>query len=1038
MSKKNLVFKKTLVARALTVAFGVGAATVGFVPEVMAQSTAAGIIYGQVDNASGASIVILNTETGAKRTVSIDASGRYQATALPIGHYKVQLVRNGNVDRTDETDVIAGQGVNVSFAAAAQTVQVTATRTRIDVSNTNNGAVFTAKELARMPVKSDISSVALLAPNTTRGDSAYGNATSFGGGGVSENSFYINGFPVTNPLTQLGSSQLPFGAISQVSVITGGFGSEFGRSIGGVMNVITKSGTNNWEAGATYSVTPNALRATPLDIYYDKTGNPDNASTDGKLYRKLSVSTFDEQQYGAYVSGPLIKDKLMMFLAADRIVSDYERPNTTDSTTLSRDGWYNTRSDNLRYLAKFDWNVTDDHRLELTSLGDNTKERIQRFGFDEATSTPNNVLYNQIDQKNAGSTGSSSNALKYIGQLTDNLTLTTLYGVLKAKRDISYLDYDVNAPLLSITSSPSTRVPALDQQGLYKNYQKYSGNITKPGEDTVKSFRFDLEYKLGNHTIRGGLDKNELEALNAGVFRAGGGNWAYKKVPTGKEFSPVPLSNSRLGIVGNFGGYGTQGYYVQKFEFSSITSAKSSQAAQYIEDRWQATKDLLIIGGLRNDQYSNSNGDGEKFIDMKNQLAPRLAASWNVNGDSSMKVFGSLGRYYLQLPTQVAARAASRSTYLRQDFTYTGIDSKGQPTGLNPINTPASPDGEFNQPKDPRSVASKNLKPNFQDEITLGFERTMSPSLNVGAKLTYRKLGAGIDDNCDMRGVAAYSKKVGLPQAEALGYYGPCFIFNPGEDATIWVDGHDANGAVLPGQGRWVTFTAKEMGFPKVERTYTAIDLFAEHPFRNHWYGKVNYTWSRSKGNMEGQTNSDTGQTDVGTTALWDFPEFMTFANGLLPNDRTHQIKAFGFYELTSEWSVGANLLLQSGRPKSCIGTDLDAEQGLKSPWGDTYGGSGYGNSYFGWCDGKAVPRGSLGRMPWEKRLDLSLTYKPQFAKGLVVGLDVYNVTNNQVQLTREEEFDGGDGALQASYNRVRAYAAPRSAKLRIEYHHKF
>jgi hypothetical protein len=44
------------------------------------------------------------------------------------------------------------------------------------------------------------------------------------------------------------------------------------------------------------------------------------------------------------------------------------------------------------------------------------------------------------------------------------------------------------------------------------------------------------------------------------------------------------------------------------------------------------------------------------------------------------------------------------------------------------------------------------------------------------------------------------------------------------------------------------------MGFPKVERTYTAIDLFAEHPFRNHWYGKVNYTWSRSKGNMEGQT----------------------------------------------------------------------------------------------------------------------------------------------------------------------------------------
>jgi hypothetical protein len=125
------------------VAFGVGAATVGFVPEVMAQSTAAGIIYGQVDNASGASIVILNTETGAKRTVSIDASGRYQATALPRVITK-QLVRNGNVDRTDEFDVLAGQGVNVSFAAAAQSVQVSAPAPYRRIQH-NNGAVSVPK-----------------------------------------------------------------------------------------------------------------------------------------------------------------------------------------------------------------------------------------------------------------------------------------------------------------------------------------------------------------------------------------------------------------------------------------------------------------------------------------------------------------------------------------------------------------------------------------------------------------------------------------------------------------------------------------------------------------------------------------------------------------------------------------------------------------------------------------------------------------------------------------------------------------------------
>jgi outer membrane receptor protein involved in Fe transport len=109
------------------------------------------------------------------------------------------------------------------------------------------------------------------------------------------------------------------------------------------------------------------------------------------------------------------------------------------------------------------------------------------------------------------------------------------------------------------------------------------------------------------------------------VFRAESGNWAYKKCRLAKSLA-LQFAQQILGIVGNFGGYGTQGYYVQKFEFSSITSAKSSQAAQYIEDRWQATKDLLIVGGLRNDQYSNRMVMA-RSSSKKNQLAPRLAAS---------------------------------------------------------------------------------------------------------------------------------------------------------------------------------------------------------------------------------------------------------------------------------------------------------------------------------------------------------------------------------------------------------------------------
>lgn len=99
-------------------------------------------------------------------------------------------------------------------------------------------------------------------------------------------------------------------------------------------------------------------------------------------------------------------------------------------------------------------------------------------------------------------------------------------------------------------------------------------------------------------------------------------------------------------------------------------------------------------------------------------------------------------------------------------------------------------------------------------------------------------------------------------------------------------------------------------------------------------------------------------QLDVAITSNWDFPEFMTFANGLLPNDRTHQVKAFGFYEFNSEWSLGANLLVQSGRPKVCRGVDLVSEHGENPnlPIGAEWDGPGYGAAYM-FCNGAPAPR---------------------------------------------------------------------------------
>lgn len=96
-------------------------------------------------------------------------------------------------------------------------------------------------------------------------------------------------------------------------------------------------------------------------------------------------------------------------------------------------------------------------------------------------------------------------------------------------------------------------------------------------------------------------------------------------------------------------------------------------------------------------------------------------------GDSSLKIFANLGRYYLALPNSVAIRGASASTYTDQYFTYTGIDANGEPTGLTPFGPgPVSANGEFGQAPNPGAFAPSDLKSQYQDELILGFERRLA------------------------------------------------------------------------------------------------------------------------------------------------------------------------------------------------------------------------------------------------------------------------------------------------------------------------
>lgn len=1009
-----------------------------------AQSNTTGAIYGVLESSAGAKILVEGISVGGfRREITPDASGRYQALSLPAGDYKVTLLRNGVAERSETVSVSIGENRELSFNVAR--IEVTGSRIRrIDVTNTNQGASFNATELERIPVAANIASVIQLAPSTVPGDPRYGgkNAPSFGGASASENSYYINGFPVTNPLTQVGFSSLPFGAVSQTQILTGGYGAEFGRSTGGVVNVTTKSGTDTWEAGVAVSWQPKDFRDAPRNIVYPKISG--SGSREGQIRQWLQDDTQSSWTASAYVGGPLIKDKLYLFVAAEQQRTSFSGVRVVDTDPSSKDvGWQERTLKQPKVLAKFDWNVTNDHHLEYTLIRDQPEDQRRYYGFDYATKTRNNILGGGVTYKAYGpipiaaETGGNVDILKYTGNFGDNLVLTALVGRSKIDVEQNLLGYNPAFPLITVTDP----APGIN----YVNNQTVNTNVLAPGaKNKTSGYRIDLEYKLNNqHTLRGGIDKVKLDSYS-GEVTPGGIEWRYQSDPCDKPLSipggPLPPTNFQTG---------STCYYVYSHLFKAANPAKVDQDAAYIEDRWQVTKDVLLSLGLRTEGFKNYNEVGIPFVKQTNQIEPRIGAAWDVKGDASLKLFGNAGRYHLQLPANVAIRGAGASSFLDQYFSYTGVDpATGAPTGTVALGPQFSPDGETGLPKDVGYVAAKNLKSHYQDELALGMELAVSKSLNVGAKVTYRKLKSTLEDWCDPRPFLKWAADRGIntDRFNGVGAFEgkvapfSCLTINPGITNTFDLD--------IDGDGKneHVVLSPKDMAggqstrdgdvMPKASRTYKALDLFAEHPFDGTWYGRINYTWSRSYGNTEGQLNSDLGQSDPAATVSYDFKELMEYASGPLPNDRKHVIKAFGYVAVTPEIAVGSNLTLASGRPKTCLGAHPDIDIG-------NLAAEQYGANLFHYCGvdplrpsaGAQVPspRGSAGRFPWQAQLDVNFAYKPQALPGFTAKVDVFNLLGDQIAVQRR------DRATPANrYGIIEAYTSPMTWKFTASYERKF
>ena len=1014
-SRRSAV-RRTVLAAAIAAGFGLSG-------QVMAQATT-GSVFGTAPVSAGETVRVVSNQTGLTREVAVGSDGRYSANQLPVGDYTVSLMQGGNVVATrDHVQVSVAGGTAVPFAAAEtsknaqnlSSVTVTANSLpAIDVSSTRQTSVITAEQLKTLPLAHSAEAIALLAPGVNMGGSSLGTGptgtplVSMGGNSVVENAYYLNGFNTTDPIGGAGGVALPYFAIAEQQTITSGYGPEYGRSTGGVISQIGQRGSNEFHAGVDLSWRPSWAQGNFDNVHYSNPltpVGPNLAPTQGTTayapgYGKIQTGKKQNSDwstvYDAYVSGALIKDKLFFFITAEWQHDSNQGGLQNFGVTTPQGYWQSTATNSPKLYAKLDWNINDNNVVEFTGVQSQSNETTSNFyNYDYTNQQVGSYYGPGVVTKDTFKVG----ILKYTSYITDNLTLEAQYGLMGGQY-YSSLAAGAQSP---VTFGPGVTVPA----GV--TVPKLLDIVEGNPQHTTKTanLRIDLDWKVtADHDLKFGIDNVQYRDDNDGSDIINGSAYAYVLGTPSTFASSTPF-------IGN-PGFGN--YVIQAFVHQDA-SLGVRQKAQYVEDRWQVTPNLLLDLGLRNDTFENTALLGQPYVrETSPQWAPRLGFSWDVFGDSTFKVFGNAGRYYLALPSGLAARnPALASINGSIVYTYTGISPNGVPTGLTVVPTTLAPgvttpgffssDGENGLVGNLKDYASTNLKPQYQDEYVLGFQKMLGDTgLVVGSQATFEKAGNLVDDT-----------DLNDPYGCAAG------LVNPGK--TNYIPCAGAPGGIVtwnPTTGAGV-FTAGRpfIPFPKPSRDYYALDTFLEHTWDSKWFGKIDYLFSKSYGTSEGPTDTPIGQItnqrnggfSGSTTAQWDFPDLMQYANGEQANSRRHTIKAFGSYAITPEWMASATFIMQSGAPNICLsgfGPAIDADA-YNGPYQHYCGGvpssytgltgAGYPSGPVGpiGTGGMPSPPGTSGHTPWTHQLNLSLTYVPEWAhKHLTLQAEVHNVFNEQ------------------------------------------
>jgi len=619
--------------------------TLLIVPTIFAQSQGtAGTIQGTVEDANGAvvqgaTVEVKNLDTNATRTVDTDENGRFTFLQLQPGNYSVTVSKSGfNTPVVPSTALTVGETKTIPFSLVvsdvAERVEVTTTPT-VDTTKTEASTTLTELTVSTTPILGrKFEDLLTLTPGVSITQGPDGDEINFSGQRGIFNNVTLDGGDYNNGFfgEQLGGQRaaidITLEAVKEFQVVSTGASAEFGRTAGGVINVITKSGTNAVHGSAFYFQRFEALTANTSD------GKP--------------LDGFHREQYGATVGGPIRQDKAFYFFAFEGIRENLDRANLSEQigatpcpiatpTILANEAAINANEDcqRLALLSFFRTSRNQEEGLPV-SHKINNQAFFSRVDYDFTSSNHLSLSYNFDYSKNENQTfdvatyGNSANGTE--GPSKINVLRANLFTTISpTKLNEAHFSYSRE---LRPRAAVDSNVPADTAMGFATTFRFGFPFFLEPNVDELlwrTHVKDNFSVISGDHNLKFGGEW--LHTLNDQVFRGFfTGRYIFDGVTGFLRYASAPAANGFgpnagecFNAAGAFTGWITQGapfnqtcglgsnvggpllLYLQNGIPTGIAGApppgkstiKNEDLALFAQDRWQIRPNFTLNYGLR-------------------------------------------------------------------------------------------------------------------------------------------------------------------------------------------------------------------------------------------------------------------------------------------------------------------------------------------------------------------------------------------------------------------------------------------------------